>query len=289
MLRPALLPLSSPLLPQAQRLHCRPPLCRTLFYTTPKHARSCLPIPRGEWPPNRLSASASLLTDTVRARSDDAHLSASASPSGTFCARRRRAPRYLGAALAAAGDRRQQPPPRVVFAGEDHTNPAHHAAQRERAKALDALDDAPTLIGLEMCYRQQQPALDEFIFGRDGSLATLARSARDRRGGRRPRVSRAGRAAASLSRRFARDRTRRASSPRLAPTRRSLQIAGQTEEKSIMITGSIGKITKKKMMKTKKKKNGKKKNMPKRFGKGGLMILLFNSFIYFICRQKVKE
>ena len=55
--------------------------------------------------------------------------------------------------------------PRVFFAGEEHTHRLHHAMQLELIKAVDGLDGAPTLIGLEMCYRQQQPALDAFVFG----------------------------------------------------------------------------------------------------------------------------
>ena len=84
--------------------------------------------------------------------------------------------RELGGALAA---RRRGPgadaAPRVFFAGEEHPNAAHHALQLELVKAVDALDAAPTLVGLEMCYREHQPYLDEFVFGTDRSLATLAR------------------------------------------------------------------------------------------------------------------
>ena len=81
--------------------------------------------------------------------------------------------RELGAALAARQHGGEKP--RVVFAGEEHPNAAHHALQLELIKAVDALDDAPTLVGLEMCYREHQPALDDFVFGADRSLATLAR------------------------------------------------------------------------------------------------------------------
>jgi uncharacterized iron-regulated protein len=63
-------------------------------------------------------------------------------------------------------------PPRVLFAGEVHTNPMHHKMQFELIKAANELDDKPLAIGLEMCYRQQQAALDEFVFG-DGSLEKL--------------------------------------------------------------------------------------------------------------------
>mmetsp|Transcript_41610 Transcript_41610/g.97360 ORF Transcript_41610/g.97360 Transcript_41610/m.97360 type:complete len:363 (-) Transcript_41610:288-1376(-) len=85
--------------------------------------------------------------------------------------------RYLEAALAACGDGAQRP--RVIFAGEEHTNALQHALQLELIKAVDALDSAPTLIGLEMCWRQHQPALDAFIFGDDarggGNVEALAR------------------------------------------------------------------------------------------------------------------
>merc|ERR1719486_221626 len=63
-------------------------------------------------------------------------------------------------------------PPRVLFAGEVHTNPMDHKMQFELIKATKELDEKPLAIGLEMCYRQQQPFLDEFIYG-DGSLENL--------------------------------------------------------------------------------------------------------------------
>lgn len=78
--------------------------------------------------------------------------------------------RYLGTALnthSAFGE-----PPRVLFAGEVHTNPMDHKMQFELIKATKELDEKPLAIGLEMCYRQQQPFLDEFIYG-DGSLENL--------------------------------------------------------------------------------------------------------------------
>ena len=69
--------------------------------------------------------------------------------------------------------------PRVFFAGEEHTNKLHHGIQLEMVKAVDALDDSPTLIGLEMCWRQHQPALDAFVFGGPerggGDIEVLAR------------------------------------------------------------------------------------------------------------------
>jgi uncharacterized iron-regulated protein len=76
--------------------------------------------------------------------------------------------RYLRAALQRSGLA-----PRVVFAGEVHPDPLHHQIQLEMIKAVRELDDKPLLIGLEMFYRQQQRALDEFVFG-DGSLDKLA-------------------------------------------------------------------------------------------------------------------
>lgn len=82
--------------------------------------------------------------------------------------------RYLADAIAASRDGT----PRVFFAGEEHTHRLHHAFQLELIKAVDALDDAPTWIGLEMCWRQHQPALDAFVFADEarggGSIETLA-------------------------------------------------------------------------------------------------------------------
>lgn len=68
--------------------------------------------------------------------------------------------KYLSAALAASGDK-----PRVIFAAEEHPHRLHHAFQLDMIKAVDALDESPTLIGLEMCWRQHQPALDAFVYG----------------------------------------------------------------------------------------------------------------------------
>ena len=62
--------------------------------------------------------------------------------------------------------------PRVIFVGEQHTHPQHHAMQLKVIKALRELDDAPLAIGLEMFYRQHQPALDDFVFG-DGDFGAL--------------------------------------------------------------------------------------------------------------------
>ena len=54
---------------------------------------------------------------------------------------------------------------RVIFAGEEHTSAAHHAFAADLAAAVDDVDAAPTLVGLEMCYRQHQPFLDAYVFG----------------------------------------------------------------------------------------------------------------------------
>lgn len=55
--------------------------------------------------------------------------------------------------------------PRVFFAGEEHTQELHHTVQLDMIKAVDEIDEAPTYIGLEMCYRQHQRALDAFVYG----------------------------------------------------------------------------------------------------------------------------
>ena len=62
--------------------------------------------------------------------------------------------------------------PKVIFAGEEHAHPMHHAMQLEVIKAARSLDDSPLCIGLEMFYRQHQPALDAFVYG-DGSFDKL--------------------------------------------------------------------------------------------------------------------
>ena len=67
--------------------------------------------------------------------------------------------RYIQAALHRDGD------PRVIFAGETHTHPLHHLMQYELVRGVNDLDGKPLAIGLEMCYRQHQPALDAFVFG----------------------------------------------------------------------------------------------------------------------------
>ena len=73
-------------------------------------------------------------------------------------------PRYLATALQARASEDGAMSPRVVFAAEQHEQRVHHTLQCELIKAVDAIDDAPTLIGLEMCWRQHQPALDAFVF-----------------------------------------------------------------------------------------------------------------------------
>ena len=64
--------------------------------------------------------------------------------------------------------------PRVIFCGEEHAHPLHHLMQLDVVKAVDALDDAPLAIGLEMFYRQHQPALDDYGERAPPSTAWLA-------------------------------------------------------------------------------------------------------------------
>ena len=45
------------------------------------------------------------------------------------------------------------------------THPLHHLMQYELVRGVNDLDGKPLAIGLEMCYRQHQPALDAFVFG----------------------------------------------------------------------------------------------------------------------------
>ena len=82
------------------------------------------------------------------------------------------APRLAAALRRASAD--AAAPPRVIFAGEEHTNPLHHVYQLQLIKAVNELDDAPLALGLEMFYRQHQPYLDEYIFG-DGDFKRLKR------------------------------------------------------------------------------------------------------------------
>eukprot|EP00965_Chrysotila_dentata_P096002 3172022-Pleurochrysis_carterae.AAC.3 len=83
---------------------------------------------------------------------------------------------YIANALADSTDKNSAVP-RVLFAGETHTHPLHHYMQLELIKAVNALDDAPLAIGLEMFHRQHQRALDAFVFG-DGSFAALKQRTR---------------------------------------------------------------------------------------------------------------
>ncbi|CAN0046958.1 unnamed protein product, partial [Ectocarpus fasciculatus] len=56
---------------------------------------------------------------------------------------------------------------RVVCTGEMHTHPLHHRMQFEVIKAVASVTKAktePLAIGLEMFYRQQQDALDRYVF-----------------------------------------------------------------------------------------------------------------------------
>lgn len=54
---------------------------------------------------------------------------------------------------------------RLVLVGEQHTDPAHHAAQLKVIRALD--DQAiPVSIGLEMFRKDQQVALDNWVSGK---------------------------------------------------------------------------------------------------------------------------
>ena len=54
---------------------------------------------------------------------------------------------------------------RVVFIGELHDHPAHHQAQLQVIKALQATG-RPVAIGLEMVRRESQDALDRWVVGR---------------------------------------------------------------------------------------------------------------------------
>ncbi|CAM9316161.1 unnamed protein product, partial [Hapterophycus canaliculatus] len=64
---------------------------------------------------------------------------------------------------------------RVVVAGEMHTHPLHHRMQFEVIKAVASVTKPrrePLAIGLEMFYRQQQDALDRYVFSH-GDLRVL--------------------------------------------------------------------------------------------------------------------
>ena len=53
---------------------------------------------------------------------------------------------------------------RVVYVGESHTNPAHHAIQLEVIKALEP-STANLTIGMEMFDNTYQPVLDQWTAG----------------------------------------------------------------------------------------------------------------------------
>jgi uncharacterized iron-regulated protein len=53
---------------------------------------------------------------------------------------------------------------RVIYVGENHTNPAHHAIQLEVIKALDQ-SSAHLTIGMEMFDHTYQPVLDQWTAG----------------------------------------------------------------------------------------------------------------------------
>jgi uncharacterized iron-regulated protein len=69
----------------------------------------------------------------------------------------------LDARLAAA---------RVVYVGEEHPNPHHHAVELEVLERAFAVDPQVAL-GLEMLPRTLQPALDDFVAGRSDEAAFL--------------------------------------------------------------------------------------------------------------------
>lgn len=58
-----------------------------------------------------------------------------------------------------------QPNTRVICVGEEHLHPLHHVFQLNIIKAVHKIDASPTLIGMEMFWREHQAALDDFIFG----------------------------------------------------------------------------------------------------------------------------
>ena len=121
---------------------------------------------------------AAFATDSTRLMGADAALAGRAgavlldTATGSFM------PADLEKYLAVALEKRGGATPRVFFAGETHTHELHHALQLSMIRAVDKLDAAPTIIGLEMCWRQHQPALDAFVFDDEsrggGSVETLA-------------------------------------------------------------------------------------------------------------------
>lgn len=64
---------------------------------------------------------------------------------------------------------------KVVFFGEQHDDPATHAAEVELLHAL-ALPGRPVIVSLEMFERDVQPALDDYLAGRITETDFLARS-----------------------------------------------------------------------------------------------------------------
>ncbi len=62
---------------------------------------------------------------------------------------------------------------RVIYVGEEHTNPHHHAAELEVLVAAHASDPSVGL-GLEMLPRAMQPSLDAFVDGTLDEPAFLA-------------------------------------------------------------------------------------------------------------------
>jgi uncharacterized iron-regulated protein len=63
----------------------------------------------------------------------------------------------------------------VVYVGESHTNPAHHAIQLEIIKALAQTTD-PLVIGMEMFDRTYQPVLDQWTAGELDQTAFMAKT-----------------------------------------------------------------------------------------------------------------
>lgn len=64
---------------------------------------------------------------------------------------------------------------KVVFFGEQHDDPATHAAEVELLHAL-ARTGRPVIVSLEMFERDVQPALDDYLAGRISEADFLARS-----------------------------------------------------------------------------------------------------------------
>ncbi|MFW5876228.1 MAG: ChaN family lipoprotein [Myxococcota bacterium] len=70
----------------------------------------------------------------------------------------------------------------VVYVGEQHADPRHHAVQADLVRALHARD--PSLaIGLEMIQRPFQPALDAWVAGRIDEAELLERTEWQKRWG----------------------------------------------------------------------------------------------------------